>query len=314
MRIVFAGTPTFAEIQLDALLQSKHKIVAVYTQPDKPAGRGQHLQMSPVKILAQKHHIPVEQPVSLKSQDAFSTLQQYQPDVMIVAAYGLLLPQSILTLPRFGCINVHASLLPRWRGASPIQQAILAGDQETGITLMQMDVGLDTGDILAQKSCTITQHDTSETLHDKLAILGAELLIEKLEKITHSPQPRKQNESNILATHAGKITKEQGRIDWTSSAKEIDQKIRAFNPWPVAFSHIDGTLIRIWKAFALPGTVLDKPPGNIIDHTPGMLVATSDGLLCIEQAQLPGKKVMAISEILKGHSEQFAIGKQFETT
>ena len=312
MRIVFAGTPIFAEIQLQALLQAKRNIVAVYTQQDKPAGRGQHLQMSPVKMLAQRHDIPVEQPISLKSPEALATLEQYQADVMIVAAYGLLLPEAILTLPRFGCINVHASILPRWRGASPIQQAILAGDQETGISLMQMDIGLDTGDILAQKNCEITKEDTSETLHDKLAQLGAELLVEKLEEITHSPAPRKQSNMNTPVTHAGKITKEQGRIDWHTSAKEIDQKIRAFNPWPVAFTHIDGTLIRIWKALASPGTFIGKTPGSIIDHTPtGILVATADGSLCIEQAQLPGKKVMAMSEILKGHAHLFAIGQQF---
>jgi len=311
MRIVFAGTPIFAEIQLQALLQAKHNIVAVYTQPDKPAGRGQHLQMSPVKILAQRHHIPVEQPISLKSSEALATLEQYQADVMIVAAYGLLLPEAILKLPRFGCINVHASILPRWRGASPIQQAILAGDQETGISLMQMDIGLDTGDILAQRNCEITKEDTSETLHDKLAQLGAELLVEKLEEITHSPTPRKQSDMNTSVTHAGKITKEQGRIDWHTSAKEIDQKIRAFNPWPVAFTYVGDALIRIWKAHVIEDAHYSSAPGTIVAHEPALHVATSNGALCIEQAQLPGKKVMPMSEILKGHAHLFAIGQQF---
>jgi methionyl-tRNA formyltransferase len=210
MNIVFAGTPQFAAIQLQALIDAKHNIVAVYTQPDIPAGRGQHMHASPVKELALQHHIPVEQPTSLKTAEAQTTLASYKPDVMIVAAYGLLLPKPILDLPGFGCINVHASLLPRWRGASPIQQAILTGDAQSGITLMKMDIGLDTGDILAQKACVITPSETASSLHDKLSIMGAEILIEKLYDITHHPQPIPQNPT--LVTHAGKISKEQAQV------------------------------------------------------------------------------------------------------
>ncbi len=308
MKIVFAGTPTFAEVQLHALLEAKHEIVAVYTQPDKPAGRGQHLHESPVKTLALKHNIPVEQPHSLKNPDAHDILKQYSPDVMIVAAYGLILPQNILNIPSFGCINVHASLLPRWRGASPIQQAILAGDVETGITLMQMDAGLDTGDILAQKECVISSDDTAQSLHDKLAHVGAKLLVKKLHEITHSPHPQKQDAK--IATIAPKITKEQAHLRWDVPAIEIERKIRAFNPWPIAFSHIGVESVRLFASKVIPGIVEDDY-GTIVSHTPiGIVVATSQELLLLTHGQLPGKKALPFSEILKGHHQLFAIGQR----
>lgn len=307
MKIIFAGTPTFAEIQLASLLETSHEIVAVYTQPDKPAGRGQQLHMSPVKTLALKENIPVEQPTSLKSEEAFATLAKYQPDVMIVAAYGLLLPEAVLNLPRYGCINVHASRLPRWRGASPIQQAILAGDKETGITLMRMDKGLDTGNILATGEIEILDTDTSETLHDKLAIQGAKMLYHILEEIVDLPGEKQQDSE---ATHAPKITKAASIIDWQQPATVIDRQIRAYTPWPIAQTLIDGQVLRIFNAKPLTANHHQKP-GTIIEHTPaGMHVATGAGTLLVTHAQLPGKKTLAISEILKGHASLFTPSKK----
>ncbi len=306
MRIVFAGTPEFAAIQLKALLQTPaFNVVAVYTQPDKPAGRGQHMHMSPVKELALEHQIPVEQPSTLKTEEAVSILKKFDADVMVVAAYGLLLPKAILDTPLFGCINVHASLLPRWRGASPIQQAILAGDKESGITLMQMDIGLDTGDILAQQAYTLKQEETSQSLHDQLALIGAKLLSEKLQFIS-SLAKQKQTES--LVTHAGKIKKEDALINWHDSALNIDRKIRAYYPWPIAYSALDSQLIRLWQATPVEGK---GEPGEIIAHTSlGIIIACQDGAILLTQAQLPGKKMMPLSELLKGHAALFAIGNK----
>lgn len=308
MKIAFAGTPEFAKIQLAALIQAGFDIAVVYTQPDKPAGRGQQLQQSPVKILALTHHIPVEQPVSLKSEDATITLMNYGVEMMIVAAYGLLLPEAFLKAPRFGCINVHASLLPRWRGASPIQQAILMGDKETGVTLMQMDVGLDTGDMLAKATCAILDEDTTQTLHDKLAIIGAKLLCENLASL---PQIKPEKQNGHQATHAGKITKAQAKIDWGKSAVEIHRLIRAFNPWPIAFSIMDEYTLRIIESKIVSHNHHAKP-GTILEHTQeGCLVATNQNALLITLAQLPGKKAMPSTQILTGHYELFAVGKCF---
>jgi len=307
MKIIFAGTPEFAKIQLEALLETTHEIVAVYTQPDKPAGRGQHLHMSPVKELARQHQLPIEQPLSLKTEDAQKTLANYQADVMVVAAYGLILPEAVLKLPRYGCINVHASLLPRWRGASPIQQAILAGDKETGITLMRMDKGLDTGNILATGRLEISDKETSQTLHDRLAIQGAKMLYHILEEIVELPG-EKQPEEGV--TYAPKIAKEASVIDWQKSAIEIDRQIRAYHPWPVAQTIIDGHMIRIHEAMIFANTNA-LFAGTIIASTPaGILVQTGEGILSITKAQLPGKKAMPISEILKGHATLFAAGKR----
>ena len=306
MRIGFAGTPEFAKHALEALLRTQHEIVVVYTQPDRPVGRGQHIQPSPVKILAQAHSIPVEQPLHVKDPQAVATLEQYHLDVMIVAAYGLLLPKAFLDIPPKGCINIHASLLPRWRGASPIQQAILAGDKETGITLMRMDVGLDTGNILAQRSCEITNSDTASRLHDKLALLGAQLLIDTLDDIVDK---KGQPQDPTLATHAPKITKEQAEIQWDLPAIQIDRQIRAFNPWPVAYTQSQGENLRIWEATVVPGTP-KEPPGSIIEQSSqGIIVATGNGALLITQAQLPGKKSLPMTEILKSQHERFAIGQ-----
>lgn len=307
MRIAFAGTPEFAKIQLDALLSTSHEVVVIYTQPDKPAGRGQQFQISPVKQCALAHSLPVEQPTTLKTAEALNILARYHVDLMVVAAYGMILPDPILKLPRFGCVNVHASLLPRWRGASPIQQAILAGDQETGITLMQMDKGLDTGAILAQASCVITPQDTTSTLHDKLASLGADLLVKELDHLTTlSPQPQDET----FVTYAHKIHKHDAHLSWSLPALQLERQIRAFNSWPIAFTEMEGQIVRLWEAKVIP----DKShaaPGTIIAHTPqGILVTTGQEALLITKAQLAGKKVMPFSEILKGHASLFAVGKK----
>lgn len=308
MKIAFAGTPEFAQAQLQALLTTSHDIVVVYTQPDRPAGRGQHLQASPVKTLAFDHSLAIEQPITLKTREAQETMAKYQPDVLIVAAYGLILPEHILSLPKFGCINVHASILPRWRGASPIQQAILAGDAFTGITLMQMNRGLDTGDILAQKTCLISIGETAGSLHDKLSALGALFLLEQIDNIiSHKGQPQEES----AATHAPKITKEQARLDWHKPAILLEREIRAFNPWPIAYTTIQDQLLRIWQAQVVPLCVKANP-GTIVEHTPqGIIVATADQGLLLLQGQFPGKKCLSFSDILHSRQALFATGQQF---
>ena len=239
MKVIFAGTPEFSVKTLEALIHSSHSVVAVYTQPDRPAGRGRQLTKSPVKQLAEFNHIPVLQPTTLRDPVEQQKLMDFKADVMVVVAYGLILPKPVLSAPRLGCINIHASLLPRFRGAAPIQRAILAGDTETGITIMQMDEGLDTGAMLKKIYCPIEKTDTSATLHEKLAKLGADALIETLENLTTiTPEP--QDESK--ATYAHKISKEEAEIDWHTSAKELSQKIRAFDPWPVAFFKLGGRI------------------------------------------------------------------------
>ncbi|HXH55011.1 MAG TPA: methionyl-tRNA formyltransferase [Gammaproteobacteria bacterium] len=307
MRIVFAGTPEFAVQPLKALLHSKHSVIAVFTQPDRPAGRGQTLHQSPVKALGQLHHIPVYQPNRLKNSEEQAKLLELQPDLLIVVAYGLLLPKTILDIPKFGCINIHASLLPRWRGAAPIQHAVLAGDKMTGICTMQMDEGLDTGDILLRIPCTITPQETSKTLHDKLATLGAVALLETLEKLEKNALvPEKQDPAT--ATIATKISKADAKIDWQESAEVIDRKIRAFNPWPVAFAELSGQTIRIWSAKTnLTATVNHKiKPGAIIEiHKDSMDIATGDGVLTLLEMQLPGGKRLPVGEILHAKGALF---------
>ncbi|OGT68035.1 MAG: methionyl-tRNA formyltransferase [Gammaproteobacteria bacterium RIFCSPHIGHO2_12_FULL_45_9] len=315
LRIVFAGTPAFAAESLQALLTHTQEVVAIYTQPDRPAGRGQHMQISAVKTVATTHAIPVIQPLSLKSPDIQAQLAAYEPDIMVVAAYGLLLPPAILNTPKLGCINVHASLLPRWRGASPIHQAILSGDTETGITIMHMDVGLDTGDMILQRSCTITPTDTAATLHDRLAILGGEALLEALtalEKGTATRTP--QDHAN--ATHAPKIQKPDARIQWQANAAYIARQVRAFNPWPIVHTRFRGESIKIWEAAAIEEPVPHGMlPGFIITATPhGLDVATGNGILRITQLQFPGGRPISVRDVFNAHSEWFAQpGVSFES-
>lgn len=306
LNIIFAGTPPFAADALQALIDNHYTIKAVYTQPDRPAGRGRKLTPSPVKQLALEHHIPVYQPVTLRDASEQQKLKDLHADIMVVAAYGLLLPLPVLTAPRLGCINIHASLLPRWRGAAPIQRAILAGDTTTGITIMQMDKGLDTGAMLYKVECPILSTDTSETLHDKLSQLGKSAIITTLSNLSQcDPTPQ----DNALATYAAKITKEEAEINWGSSAADLDRLIRAFNPWPVAFTQCDDRMIRIWQAVFI-STAKTGVPGEIIDaSSEGIDVATGNGVLRIEKLQLPGGRVMTARDILNARHSEFAIGK-----
>ena len=301
MNIVYAGTPDFAVPALQSLIDSEHKVVAVYTQPDRPAGRGRKVQFGPVKQVAVDAGIPVEQPLSLKDEEAQQILASYKSDVMIVAAYGLLLPQIVLDMPRHGCLNIHGSLLPRWRGAAPIHRAIQTGDSETGVTIMQMALGLDTGDMLLKRVCPISTEDTSQTIHDRLANDGAEALLEVLsliEKNELNPEPQ----DDSLTSYAEKLNKAEAEIDWNQSAAEIDLKIRAFNPWPVAFTLFKGKPLRIYMSKVVD-LKNDSGPGSVITESPeGILIATGDGVLSFSRLQLPGKKAMNVKDFLNGQS------------
>lgn len=300
LKIIFAGTPEFSVPPLNALIESPHEVIAVYTQPDRPAGRGRKLTPSPVKQCAEAHGIPVYQPQRLKEAADQQALIDLQADLMVVVAYGLILPPAILQAPRLGCINIHASLLPRWRGAAPIQRAILAGDRETGITIMQMDEGLDTGDMLLKKTCPILEDDTGSSLHDRLSQLGAEALMEALPGIAaQSLQGEKQDDS--LANYAEKLHKAEALIDWTRPAAAIRAQVNAFNAWPVAQTPIDlkgngePQMLRIWCAEVLPAEAVrsEANPGTVIScNKQGIDIVTGDGVLRVTQLQLPGKKPM----------------------
>jgi methionyl-tRNA formyltransferase len=293
MRLIFAGTPDFAAIALKALVEAGHDIALVLTQPDRPSGRGLRLEPSTVKKYAQKQMLMVEQPLTLKTPDTHVLIAAAKADIMIVAAYGLILPKAILDLPRLGCINIHASLLPRWRGAAPIQRAILAGDVETGITIMQMDEGLDTGGMLLQKAVAIDANETAGELHDRLAALGAQMVLDVL-KTQAIPVP--QEGSN--ASYAAKIVKEEATIDWNEDAAKVQRKIRAFNPFPGAMFMLAGERIKIWRAqLALatgaPGTVCASPAGQLT-------VACGSGAVSILELQRAGGKRMAAAPFLAG--------------
>lgn len=309
LNIVFAGTPDFAAHHLQALLDSRHNVVAVYTQPDRPAGRGKKLTSSPVKSLALDHTIPVEQPLTLKDADAQAVLSNYCADVMVVVAYGLLLPEAVLHTPRFGCLNVHGSILPRWRGAAPIQRAIEAGDTETGVTIMQMDKGLDTGDMLYISTCPIDNGETSATLHDKLMDLGAPALLHVLDQLQEATlKPEVQDDTQ--ACYAEKISKQEAAIDWREPAAVIARKICAFNPFPVAYSFLEGDRIKIYQADSVSSAPpANAPVGTIIEHDDhGLYIQCGEGRLCVKILQMPNKKAMPIADVLNGHAERFAPG------
>lgn len=322
LRLVFAGTPVFAGVSLDALLASRHPVVAAYTQPDRPAGRGQKLAVSTVKTRALAAGIPVFQPQTLKTPAAQAELAALQPDLLVVVAYGLLLPQAVLDIPRLGCVNVHASLLPRWRGAAPIQRAIAAGDAETGVTLMQMDAGLDTGAMLHCVRTPISDDDNGGTLHDRLAVLGAQALLTVLDDHERFYAARTP-QNNALATHARKLKKEDGDINWTHSARDIVNLVRALDPWPVAQTTRHGENVRIWGAMpdddvSDPGKNMEKnaatnaAPGTILRIArDGIRVACgTQGESCVRitRMQLPGKKAMAVADLLNGHPDALRVG------
>ncbi len=304
-RIVYAGTPEFAVPALKALLNSTHKVVAVYTQPDRPAGRGRVLTASPVKQCALEYQIPVEQPLNFRSEEAIDHLRQYQPDIMIVAAYGLILPQPVLDIPRYGCINIHASLLPRWRGAAPIQRAILAGDTHTGITLMRMEAGLDTGPMLDIASLEIGNHESTAELHDRLSTLGASTLLQLLTDLPGNLQ-RATAQPQQGATYAKKLMKEEARIDWQEDAISIERKVRAFNPWPVAETSLSNKQLRIWQAIEidLSNCSSNKPSAGTIFHTDahGIQVICGNNALNITRLQLAGRNAMSAADFIKAYT------------
>lgn len=323
LNIVFAGTPDFASQLLQTLLQGPHSIQAVFTQPDRPSGRGRHLQASPVKQLANRHEIPVYQPLSLKGAEEQAILQALKPDLMIVVAYGLILPKAVLAIPKYGCWNVHASLLPHWRGASPIQQAILQGDSLTGITIMQMDAGLDTGDILSLHPCTIELDETSESLQKRLADIAGPALLESLSALEANKITRQKQDSN-KASYAPKIAKKDARIDWKKSAIEIDRQIRAFNPWPIAFFELNQEAIRVFSAETVNLTEAEieitkaksthTAPGTILNvSADGIDIATGNGVLKLIELQFPGGKRQNMASILNSKKSLFQPGMKLPT-
>lgn len=319
LRVIFAGTPDFAAASLSALLDSDHRVVAVYTQPDRPAGRGRKLTPSPVKALALEHDLPVHQPRTLKDASAQAELAALEADLMVVVAYGLLLPQAVLDIPPRGCLNVHASLLPRWRGAAPIQRAIEAGDAESGVTIMQMDAGLDTGPMLLIRRTPITASTTGGELHDRLAILGGEAIVAALDALagpglTAMPQP----EAGV--TYAAKLSKAEAELDFTQPATRLAARIRAFNPWPVAWTLLGAEPLRLWLAepdnrrsddpVATPGTLLPADVDAL------RIACGADGgeVLRVTQAQLPGGKALAARDLLNARGERFAAGTRLGHT
>ncbi len=303
MRIVYAGTPEFAVPALQALIASEHEVVAVYCQPDRPAGRGRKLVFGAVKQVAVDAGIPVEQPLSLKAVEEQDKLRAYAPDVMIVAAYGLILPQVVLDIPRYGCLNIHGSLLPRWRGAAPIQRAIQTGDSMTGVTIMQMAAGLDTGDMLYKTECPITAQDGGQSIHDKLAAQGATALLHTLDLLV-AGQLQPQVQDDALANYAHKLTKAEAEIDWHKAAVEIDRMIRAFDAYPTAFTHYQGQAMRIFASSVVDSVPSQAvPAGTVIaEGKAGIDVQTGDGVLRILSLQLPGGKRLDAAQFLNGRS------------
>ncbi len=299
MKIIFAGTPEFAIPSLQMLLASKHEVCAIYTQPDRPAGRGRHKRVSPVKELASKYAIPLFQPSNLKDEEELQQIKSFNADLMVVVAYGMILTQSVLDVPRLGCINVHGSLLPRWRGAAPIQRALMAGDEKTGVTIMQIVRKLDAGDMLCKEKYVIEANDTASDLHSKLAKLGAiglSKVLAQMEAGTLRPEP--QNET--LVTYAEKLTKNEAIIDWTQSASSIALKVRGLNAWPVAQTLYRDCILRIWQAEAL-AVDSDLEPGIVSCADKNIDVATGKGLLRLHEVQLPGGKRITAQSFLNAH-------------
>ena len=305
MRIVFAGTPEFAAEHLKALLASQHEIIAVYTQPDRPAGRGQKLMPSPVKQLAVDNGIPVLQPPTLRNAEAQAELAALAPDLMVVVAYGLILPQVVLDTPNHGCINSHASLLPRWRGAAPIQRAVQAGDAESGVTVMRMEAGLDTGPMLLKVSTPIGADDTGGSLHDRLAELGPPAVLQAIAGLDAGTLPG-EVQDDALATYAHKLNKDEARIDWNRPAAELERLVRAFNPWPICHSSLAGEALKVLAANLAPGK---GSPGEILSASKdGLVVACGEGALSLTRLQLPGGKALNFSDLFNSRREKFTPG------
>ena len=305
LRIVFAGTPEFAAEHLKALLDSPHQIIAVYSQPDRPAGRGQKLTPSPVKQLALQHDIPVYQPQTLRDPAAQAELAALKPDLMVVVAYGLILPQVVLDIPRLGCINSHASLLPRWRGAAPIQRAVEAGDSESGVTVMRMELGLDTGPMLLKVTTPITGEDTGGSLHDRLAEMGPPAVVQAIAGLAAGTLEGEVQDDS-LATYAHKLNKDEARIDWSRPALELERLVRAFNPWPVTHSSLNGEALKVLAANLAEG---QGAPGEILGASKdGLVVACGEQALCLTRLQLPGGKALNFSDLFNSRREKFALG------
>ncbi len=296
MKLIFAGTPEFAAAALAALIDAGHEIALVLTQPDRPAGRGMALQASPVKRLAEAHGLSVFQPATLKDADVQARLAAIGADAMVVAAYGLILPQAVLDLPRHGCLNIHASLLPRWRGAAPIQRALLAGDPETGVCIMQMEAGLDTGPVLCAEATPITGDDTTATLHDRLAAIGARLIVDALARL---PLPARPQPADGV-TYAAKIDKAESVIDWTRPAAELDRRIRAFNPFPGAQTTLAGASVKLWQARPVAGS--GRPGEVLAAGRDGIVVACGEGALSVGELQKAGGKRLPAAQFLAGHA------------
>ncbi|WP_407313967.1 methionyl-tRNA formyltransferase [Pseudomonas sp. nanlin1] len=305
MRIVFAGTPEFAAEHLKALLATAHEVIAVYTQPDRPAGRGQKLTPSAVKQLALEHAIPVLQPASLRAPEAQAELAALAPDLMVVVAYGLILPQAVLDIPALGCINSHASLLPRWRGAAPIQRAVQAGDEASGVTVMRMEAGLDTGPMLLKVSTPIGPDETGGSLHDRLAQMGPAAVVSAIEGLAAGTLGG-EIQDDSLATYAHKLNKDEARIDWTRPAVELERLIRAFFPWPICHSSLAGEAVKVLAARVADG---QGAPGQILGASKeGLVVACGDQALCLTRLQFPGGKPLNFSDLFNSRRESFAIG------
>ncbi|MDX7893173.1 methionyl-tRNA formyltransferase [Aeromonas caviae] len=309
LKLIFAGTPDFAARHLAALLSSGHEVVAVYTQPDKPAGRGQKLTASPVKELALAHDLPVYQPATLRNEAAQAELAALGADLMVVVAYGLILPKAVLDTPRLGCINVHGSLLPRWRGAAPIQRSIWAGDAETGVTIMQMDVGLDTGAMIRKVTCPIASDETSASLYDKLAGLGPQALVDTLDAMA-AGDTAAEPQDDALANYAEKLSKEEARIDWSMDAVAIERCIRAFNPWPISWFEVAGQTVKVWQAEVVAQDHGQAAGTLLKADKQGIEVATGQGVLRLLTLQPPGKKAMSVSDLLNSRRDWFEPGTQ----
>ncbi len=303
--IIFMGTPDFAVPCLDKLHQN-YNVTAVITQPDRPKGRGQHLAKSPVKVYAEEHNLPVYQPEKIKTAEFTEKLRQMQPDLIIVVAFGQILSQEILDIPKFGCINVHASLLPRWRGAAPIHWSIIGGDTETGVTTMYMDAGLDTGDMILKAKTVITPEMTTAQLHDALMMQGADLLIETIQSIENGTVSREKQDDS-LSCYAKMLNNDNCRIDWTKSAQEVHNLVRGLNSWPIAYTTLNGKKFKIWQTKIVDVDTTGKTPGQIIDLTKkGIIIATGNGAIELLQIQPPNKAKMPASSYINGHRQELS--------